>query len=138
MVATDELRVVEADKEEAVLSGTVVVESSGDTSRKTELPFDPSAILILSNLTNFICGSLGWPCFWWAWFQKAVHRSGGSSGPKMKGFHHINLVPASHAEPHHGKEQPFVQVCFLLILVQFTCCCDTAIVCYSKFTFFQP
>ena len=39
---------------------------------------------------------------------------------------------------HHGKEQPFLQVCFLLILIQFTCCCDTAIVCYSEFTFFQP
>ena len=44
----------------------------------------------------------------------------------------------SRYTPHHGKEQPVLQVCFLLILIQFIWCCDTAIVCYSDFTFFQP
>ena len=33
-------------------------------------------------------------------FLKGVHQMGGPPGPIiMKGFHHINLVPASHAKP---------------------------------------
>ena len=42
---------------------------------------------------------LGWPWFWWAWCQKAIHGFGGCPGPILKDFIHIILEPASHAEP---------------------------------------
>ena len=57
-MASGELGVVETDKEEVVPFGTAIVESSEDTYGKTALHLDASAILIPSNLTNFICGRL--------------------------------------------------------------------------------
>ena len=57
-MASCEIGVVEADKEEVVPLGTAIVESSEDTYGKTALHLDASAILIPSNLTNFICGRL--------------------------------------------------------------------------------
>ena len=57
-MASGELGVVETDKEEVVPFGTAIVEGSWDTYGKTALHLDALAILIPSNLTNFICGRL--------------------------------------------------------------------------------
>ena len=53
----------------------------------------------LNSSKTWLSSTIGWPCFWWAWLQKSVHRMGGSSGPTMKGFHNINHGLASHPEP---------------------------------------
>ena len=75
-MASGELGVVEADKEEVVPFGTAIVESSEDTYGKTALHLDASAILIPSNLTNFTCVRLNLLGF---------HLSG-PSGPTQMGF----------------------------------------------------